>query len=233
MVNDLFTLLSNALYESTWLALLASFGWGIFSVLLSPCHLTSIPLIVGYISSGKVENFKRGFLLSLLFSIGILVTILIVGIITASLGRMVGDIGVYGNYFVAAIFFIVGLYLFDLINIDFSFNFLTKTSTKGYLGAFILGLLFGFALGPCTFAYMAPVLGLVFQNAQTNLFFALSLLLLFAIGHCSVIVLAGSFTSKLQSYLDWGEKSKKLSYIRKICGVLVILGGIYLVYTTF
>ena len=45
---------------------------------------------------------------------------------------------------------------------------LKQTKAKGLLAALILGLLFGIALGPCTFAYMAPVLGIVFQTAQTN-----------------------------------------------------------------
>jgi cytochrome c-type biogenesis protein len=91
----------------------------------------------------------------------------------------------------------------------------------------MLGLLFGLALGPCTFAYMAPVLGVVFQTAGTNYFLAMIFLASFGLGHCSVIVGAGTLTGKVQKYLNWSEESRTILWIKRICGVLVILGGIY------
>ncbi len=231
MLEGIFTALYEAMTGTIWLAVLASFGWGVLSILLSPCHLSSIPLVVGFISSQGKTTVRRTFNISLLFSIGILVTIAGIGIITASLGRLMGDIGVYGNYIVAIIFFIVGLYLLEIIKIDWNSIGLKQTKSKGLLAALILGLLFGIALGPCTFAYMAPVLGIVFQTAQTNYLLAVIFLLAFGIGHCSVIVGAGTLTGKVQKYLDWSEGSKTIKWIKRTCGFLVIIGGIYLVYT--
>lgn len=228
MFEGLFTALFEAMTGAVWLALLASFVWGILSILLSPCHLSSIPLVVGFISSQGRVSVGRTFSISLTFSVGILITIALIGIITASLGRLMGDVGVYGNYFVAGIFFLVGLYLLDIIKLDWNLVGLRQTKTKGLLAALILGLLFGIALGPCTFAYMAPVLGVVFQTAQTNYLLAVTFLLAFGLGHCSVIVGAGTLTGKVQKYLNRGEDSKTILWIRRICGVLVILGGIYL-----
>ena len=233
MIEEIFTVLSNALYENYWIALFASFGWGVLSILLSPCHLSSIPLVVGFISSqGKITIFKT-FYISLIFSLGILTTIAAIGIITASLGRLMGDVGAIGNYLVAGIFFLVGLYLLDIIKFDWNSSALKQTKSKGILAALILGLLFGIALGPCTFAYMAPVLGIVFQTAQTNFTSAAFLLLAFGIGHCTVIVGAGTLTKKVQQYLNWSEESKTILWVKRICGVLVVLGGIYLILTTY
>ncbi len=233
MFEGLFTTLYEAMTGAVWVALLASFVWGILSILLSPCHLSSIPLVVGFISSQGKISVGRTFNISLIFSVGILITIALIGVITASLGRLMGDVGVFGNYFVAAIFFLVGLYLLDIIKIDWNSAGLKQTKTKGLLAALILGLLFGIALGPCTFAYMAPVLGVVFQTAQTNYFLAVTFLLAFGIGHCAVIVGAGTLAGKVQKYLNWSEESKTIVWIKRVCGVLVILGGVYLVYTTF
>lgn len=230
MIEELFTFLYNAMMGSMWLALFASFVWGVLSILLSPCHLSSIPLVVGYIASQGKLSIGRTFSISLVFSLGILITIALIGVITASLGRLMGDVGVYGNYFVAVIFFIVGLYLLDIIKIDWNSTGLRKTKKKGLFAALVLGLLFGIALGPCTFAYMAPVLGIVFQTAQTNYLIAFLYLLAFGVGHCSVIVGAGTLTGKVQKYLDWTEDSKIILWIKRVCGVLVILGGIYLIY---
>ena len=231
MFEGLFTALYEAMMDSVWLAVLASFAWGVLSILLSPCHLSSIPLVVGFISSQGKMTVGRTFNISLIFSVGILITIALIGIITASLGRLMGDIGGVGNYLVAGIFFLVGLYLLDIIKFDWNNAGLRKTKTKGLLAALILGLLFGLALGPCTFAYMAPVLGIVFQTAQANYLLAVTFLLAFGIGHCSVIVGAGTLTGKVQKYLNWSEGSKTILWIKRICGVLVILGGIYLIYT--
>jgi len=138
-----------------------------------------------------------------------------------------GDIGKTGNYIVALIFFFVGLYLLDVVKLNWNAFGLKGTSAKGYFSALILGLLFGLALGPCTFAYMAPVLGIVFDTAQTNYFLSIIYLFAFGAGHCAVITGAGTLTGKLQNYLNWTEKSKALSLVKKICGILVIMGGIY------
>ena len=227
MFEALFTTLYEAMTGAVWIALLASFTWGVLSIILSPCHLSSIPLVVGFISSQGKISIGRTFNISLIFSIGILITIALIGVITASLGRLMGDVGVYGNYFVAGIFFLVGLYLLDVIKLDWNCSGLRQTKTKGLLAALILGLLFGIALGPCTFAYMAPVLGVVFQTSQTNYFLAVMFLLAFGIGHCAVIVAAGTLAGKVQKYLNWSEESKTILWIKRVCGVLVILGGIY------
>ena len=103
---------------------------------------------------------------------------------------------------------------------------------KGILAAFILGLVFGIALGPCTFAYMAPMLGVTFKLATTNLLYGILLLLVYGIGHCSVIVLAGTSTELVQQYMNWNERSKGAVILKKICGILVLLGGIYLIYAS-
>ena len=232
MIRTLFEWLSNSLQSGPIIALTASFVWGVLSILLSPCHLASIPLIVGFIDKQGRISTKRAFLIASLFSSGILITIAAIGLITGLLGRMLGDIGHYGNYIVAVIFFIIGLHLLGIIPLPF----LGKSSQpafkkKGLLAGFILGLVFGIALGPCTFAYMAPMLGITFALASTNLAYGVLLLLVYGIGHCSVIVFAGTFTEVVQHYLNWNEKSKGTVIIKKICGVLVTLGGIYLIWS--
>lgn len=228
MVDWIFNLLYDSMNGALWISIVASFAWGVLSILLSPCHLSSIPLVVGFISSQGKISLGRTFYISLIFAVGILITIALIGVITASLGRLMGDIGSIGNHLVAGIFFLVGLYLLDIIKLDWNRFGLRQTKAKGLWAALILGLLFGLALGPCTFAYMAPVLGIVFQTAQTNYFLAMVFLFAFGLGHCSVIVGAGTLTKKVQKYLNWSEDSKTILWIKRVCGVLVIFGGVYL-----
>ena len=230
-MQELFTQLTRAVEGSWLIAIAASFLWGILSILLSPCHLASIPLIVGFIDEQGRISTKRAFWISTLFAVGILITIGAIGLVTAAAGRMMGDVGKYGNYFVALIFFLVGLHLLDVIPMPVSGPGQVGMKRKGMLAAFILGLVFGVALGPCTFAYMAPILGVTFKVAQTNLLYGASLLIIYGLGHCSVIVFAGTFTEVVQRYMNWNEKSKGAVILKKICGVLVIFGGLYLIYT--
>ena len=230
MIREIFTSLTHAVEGTAAIAITAAFAWGILSVLLSPCHLASIPLIVGFIGRQGKMSTKRAFITSALFAVGILITIAVIGAVTAALGRMMGNIGRYSNYFVAVIFFIVGLLLLDVIPMPFSGPSNVGVKHKGMLAAFILGLVFGIALGPCTFAFMAPMLGVTFKVASTNLVYGIALLVVYGVGHCSVIIFAGTSTELVQQYMNWNEKSKGTVILKKICGVLVILGGLYLIF---
>jgi cytochrome c-type biogenesis protein len=229
-MEQLFESLTKAVEGTALIAVSASFVWGILSIVLSPCHLASIPLIVGFIDGQGRMSTKRAFLISTFFSVGILITIAVIGAITAALGRIMGDVGKYGNYFVALIFFLVGLHLLDVVPMPWSGPGQVGMKRKGMLAAFILGLVFGIALGPCTFAYMAPMLGLTFKLSSTNLAYGILLLVIYGIGHCSVIVFAGTFTEIIQRYLNWNEKSKGTIVLKRICGVMVLIGGLYLIY---
>lgn len=231
MMETLFVALSRAIEGSAGLALSAAFVWGLLSILLSPCHLASIPLIVGFIDQQGRISTRRAFTISLLFAVGILITIGVIGAITAAAGRMMGDVGRWGNYAVAVIFFVVGLYLLDAIRLPMPDAAKPGMKRKGMLAALILGLVFGIALGPCTFAYMAPMLAVSFKLAATNLPYGILLLVMYGVGHCAVIVLAGTFTEVVQHYLNWSEKSKGAVILRKVCGVLVLMGGLYLIYS--
>jgi len=230
-VQQLFTMLTQAVEGTPAIAMTAAVIWGILSIVLSPCHLASIPLIVGFIDQQGQMTTRRAFTISLLFSLGILITIGVIGGLTATAGRMMGDIGQWGNYLVAVIFFVVGLYLLGAISLPMPNAAQPGMKSKGMLAAFILGLVFGVALGPCTFAYMAPMLGVTFRLASTNLSYGILLLVLYGIGHCGVIVLAGTFTEVVQRYLNWNEKSKGALLLKKVCGILVLLGGFWLLYT--
>ena len=230
MIFQLFNILTEALSSRIEIALLAALTWGILSILLSPCHLSSIPLILGYISKQKSKSARRSFLISLLFSTGILITIIAIGLLTASFGRMLGDIGQVGNIIIAAIFIIIGLYLLEIIRFNWSLFNPDKVSSKGFKAAFILGLLFGLGVGPCTFAYMAPILGVVFSLSASRIFTAVLLLICFALGHCGIIIGAGTFGGWVQSYLNWSAKSRTVLILKRICGILVIIAGIYMVF---
>jgi cytochrome c-type biogenesis protein len=230
-VQTLFETLTAAVAGAAPVALAAAFGWGVLSILLSPCHLASIPLIVGFIQGQERPGRRRAFALSTLFAAGILVTIALIGAATAAAGRLAGDVGTVGNVLVAAIFIVVGLVLLDLLPLALPAPARVELQRRGALAALLLGLLFGIALGPCTFAYMAPMLAVTFKVATTQAAFGGALLLCFGLGHCLVIALAGTGAAWVQHTLDWNARSRTGALLKKTCGALVVAGGIYLLYT--
>jgi cytochrome c-type biogenesis protein len=231
VLEALFTRLTNLLSGNPLLGLLGAFLWGILSILLSPCHLASIPLIVGFISQQNKLTTGKAFRISLAFALGILATIGLVGVVTSLLGRMLGDIGRWSNFLVAGIFLLVGLYLLGIINLNLPGAANVKARGKGVWAGFLLGLLFGLALGPCTFAYMAPILAVVLAKSAASLTYGVPLMLMYGLGHCAVIVFAGTFTHVIENYLSWNEKSRTLDWVKKICGILLIVGAAYMIWS--
>ena len=127
-MERLFSNLTHAVQGAPVVALGAASVWGILSIVLSPCHLASIPLIVGFISGQGKLSTARASGIATLFAVGILITIGVIGVITAAAGRMLGDVGSWANYFVAAVFVIVGLHLLGVIPLPWSAGQVTFTT---------------------------------------------------------------------------------------------------------
>lgn len=229
-MGGIFQTLTSAVEGAPHVALAAALAWGVLSILLSPCHLASIPLIVGFIQGRDESSPRRAALLAALFATGILVTIAAIGGITAAAGRLMGDVGTFGNVFVAIIFIVVGMAFLDIVPLSWTAPRAKGLPRGGAIAAFILGLVFGIAMGPCTFAYMAPMLAVTFKVAGSNPLYGASLLVFYGIGHCLVITAAGSSAALTQRVLDWNATSRMGMIVKRVCGVLVILGGLYMLY---
>ena len=131
---------------------------------------------------------------------------------------------------VAGLFLLMGLELLGVIRFPELRLGRIRHAGSGAWGALLLGLAFGVALGPCTFAFLGPVLGAGFATATTSPLLGVSLVVAFGVGHCAVIVAAGSSAGLVQRVLDWNDHSRALTVLRKVAGVLVLIGGVYLIY---
>jgi cytochrome c-type biogenesis protein len=229
-MDSIFSWLTDAMNGAPWLAVLAAAGWGVASLVLSPCHLASVPLIVGFIAERKDTTPRQAFGYALLFALGILASIAAVGGLTAATGRMLGDIGPWTNDIIAAVLLVVGLHLLGLLPLPWERG-LSLPRYQGKAAALLLGLIFGVALGPCTFAYLAPVLAVIFSVARTQPGYAGLLLLAYGVGHCTLIVAAGASAERVQRVLDWHENSCGAKWMRRACGILVLAGAGWLLVT--
>ncbi len=228
MILELFNHLSRSLSANPAIAMIAAFVWGVLSILLSPCHLGSIPLIIGFLNGQGGLTTSKALRLSTLFTLGILMMMALIGLVTSLLGRLMGDIGTWVEPVMGVVFILVALFISDLVKMP-SFVSGVKTRGRGGWAAMSLGFLLGIALGPCSFAFMAPILGIVFGAEGSRLVFALALLGAYIVGHCMVIILAGTFAGKVQVYLNWSSQSKGTKILRYVCAALVMVAGIYLI----
>jgi cytochrome c-type biogenesis protein len=227
-VVELLTALTRALEAPPAVALLGALLWGVASILLSPCHLASVPLIVAYTGRSATLSAGRAAGLSTVFALGILVTVLGAGSLAVAAGRLLtGHVGL-ANYLVAGVLFVLGLELLGAWPFRWSGLPRPETTRRGITGAFLFGLAFGIALGPCTLAFLGPVVGVTMQTAASRPGFAVLLVLAYAAGHCGVLALAGAVGPRLLVASAKGER--RASRLRRACGVLVLAGGLYIVY---
>lgn len=231
-MTSLFTTFGEAFSGAPLLALGAAFVWGALSVVLSPCHLSSIPLVVAWVGGdGAPPPFARALGLSSLFGLGTLVSVAVIGALTTLAGRVAGDVGATGNYVVAGVFLLMGLNLLGVVPLPAALASPTTSARRGPLGALTLGLLFGVALGPCTFAYLAPLLGLAFHSGSTRSSVGPWLVAVYGVGHAGLIALAGASTGLVQRLLDWNGRGRGADWLKRSAGVGVILGGLYFLWT--
>jgi len=214
------------------IAALGFFVWGIISVLLSPCHLASIPLIIAYVGGQKQAlNPKQAGFYAAIFTLGLFITIAVIGIVCALLGRMLGDVGSYWQILIGIILIWVALDMLGVEKCSMSCSLLYRLNLKGLFGAFVLGLAYGVLSGSCTFGFIAPILAIITiqQKVATGILF----IILFAIGHCLPIVVAGSSTAAVRRLMENSKWQDAGNWFRKGAGTVIGLLGIYFIVYPF
>jgi cytochrome c-type biogenesis protein len=214
------------------IAATGAFLWGLVSVLFSPCHLASIPLIVAYVGGQEtvVQPRKAGWYAGA-FTLGLFITIAVVGIACTLLGRMLGDVGIWLQVLVGAVLIWVALGMLGVQACSMSGSLLYRLKLKGIHGAFGLGLAYGVLSGSCTFGFIAPILAIV--TVQQQIVTGSVMMILFALGHCLPIVIAGSSTAMVRRLMESTVWQGAGLWFRKSAGVVIGFLGAYFIVTPF
>lgn len=228
---DQFLLAVNAWMTGGSLAAYAgSFLWGLVSVLFSPCHLASIPLMVGYVAGqGRLVEGREAARYALAFTSGLFITIALVGVACTLLGRMLGDVGPYWTIAVGLVLVYVALDMLGVASCKLSGGLMSKLKVRGLSGALIMGLGYGLLSGSCTFGFLAPLLAVI--TVQDQMLTGLGLILAFAVGHCLPIVIAGSSAALARRMMEGFSGGSVL--VRRAAGVCVGLLGVYFIARPF
>ena len=214
------------------LALVGSFSWGLVSVLLSPCHMASIPLLIAYVAGQKIIPPPRlAARFAVLFAIGIFITIMVVGLICALAGRMLGDVGPWWQSAVGILLLWVAWTLFRPPQCSATGRVLARFQIQGAKGAFILGLAYGFLSGVCTFGFIAPILGII--TLQKEIATGVAMLVLFGVGHCLPLIVCGVFSARTMGLLHSHAGQKIVAAMRRLAAVVIAGLGVYFTMAPF
>ena len=232
MLESFFLIVNEWIAGGTAIAAAGCFIWGMISVVFSPCHLASIPLIVAYVGGQEtLLKPRQAAHYSIAFTVGLFITITLIGIICALLGRMLGDVGNYWQVLVGLVLVWVALGMLGVEKCSMSGSLLYKLKLHGVGGALALGLAYGVLSGSCTFGFIAPILAIV--TVQEKVLTGVLFILLFAIGHCLPIVVAGSSTAAVKRLMENSSWQGAGNWFRKGAGVVIALLGIYFIANPF
>jgi len=223
LLNQLTQLLSG----NSFLAYLGVFVGGILTS-SNPCVLATIPLVIGYVGGYSEGDRRKALLYSLTFIFGLSITFTILGAIASLMGGLFGMVGSTWYFIVGGVAIVIGLHLMGLFNWNLPVPVRLQPKRRGLLGAFLLGLLFGIVSSPCATPVLVLVLTVVASKGE--LAYGVSLLFVYALGHCALIFLAGMTTGFVESFIQSKGISNLTTWGKRVGGLIVVLVGIYLVY---
>jgi thiol:disulfide interchange protein DsbD len=203
--------------------------WAGVLVSFTPCVYPVLPLTAGFIAGINTQSSKlMGFLISLLYVLGIAVTYCALAVFASLSGQVFGQ---FQNqpvvYLIVALFlFVFGLALLDVINMPtVGFSFHEHLKTKNVWTVIVFGMASGLVIGPCT----APILGtlLLYVASQQNMVHGVSLMFVFSYGIGASLILVGTFTGILKNLPRSGPW---LVGIKKAGGVVLLIACVYFLY---
>lgn len=230
MINQWLETLSTLIVESFWLAPLLALLAGVLTS-VTPCALSTVPLVIGYVGGVGDNNPKKAFKLSLTFSLGMAVTFTVLGTIASLLGKLMGTSSRWWYITLGILMVLMALQTWEIYNFIPSSYLTGKTTKKGYIGALVAGILGGLFSSPCATPVLVVLLGGVAQSA--NVGWGVLLLLLYSIGHSVLVLAAGTsvgLVKKITSSSRYGLFSKILKYVM---GGVILLIAFYMFYLGF
>ena len=217
--------------EFSYLFLVISFLGGVLAS-LSPCSLSVLPIVVGYVGGYSEESGFKTFLQLLSFVLGLSAVLTVIGIIGAVGGRVFVSLGcACWAVFVASVILLFGLNLLGVI--QFNLPVIVKQMPKGdahslFIYPFILGALFALAATPCSTPILVGIMS--FASLSANLVYAALMLFMFSLGQGLIIILAGVFTSFVKKVRVFSGVSE---VFLKIMGVLLVISAFYIYFSVF
>lgn len=229
MIDSWLNTLSTLIAESMWLAPVLALLAGVLTS-FTPCSLSSIPLVIGFVGGTGTEP-KKAFRLSVMFAVGSAVTFTILGTLASLAGRLVGTSASWWYLALGILMVLMALQTWDIFNFIPSTYLLSKSTRRGYAGALIAGILGGIFSSPCATPVLIALLAIV--AGKGSVAWGMLLLLLYSIGHGVLTIFAGTSVGFVRSMTQNEKYGKASRWIKWIMGAVILLMGFYMFYLAF
>lgn len=189
----------------------------------SPCVLATIPLVVGFVGGYAGGDRLKAFGYSLSFILGLSLTFTAFGAAAGLFGTMFGALGGKWYLIAGAIAILMGGQMMGLYEIPRRAMPEFRPKRGGIIGAFLLGLFFGVVSSPCATPVLVVLLTVVATKAQV--LYGIALLFCYAIGHCLLMLFAGTFTGFVEGFAKAKGVMNFSAWTKRISGAVVALAG--------
>ena len=229
-MDNILSIMSELIKNNVWIAPLIAFLAGILTS-FTPCSLSSIPLVIGYVGGYQSENSQRSFKLSVVFAIGMSITFTLLGAIASLLGKYIRGGGAWWYILLGTIMILMALQIYEVFIFIKPTNFQNSNKRKGYLGALLMGILGGFFASPCSTPVLIALLAIVATNG--NVLWGIFLLLLYSLGNSFLVVALGTSTGLVKKIKKNESYGKFYQVSKYLLGTIVLLIGFYMFYLGF
>jgi len=231
MLEEFLGRVGEYIQHSPHLAVLAVFVGGVLTA-SNPCVLAMIPLMMSFVAGQRDLKVGplRAFLYSLVFVAGLAITFTFLGVAAALAGSLYGDVSTVWNWIVAGVCLVMGLHLMGVLRFTIPVPVKVQPKTRGVVGAFIMGLLFGIVSAPCAAPILVVLLTYLAGSGSSVVYGAL-LLLVYALGHSVLILLAGTSMGIARKLIESKKITRATDIMRRAAGGVIILVGAFFVYT--
>ena len=217
MVEHFVSGLSGYLQGSYLLAYLAVYLGGVL-VSFTPCIYPIIPITVAYLGARGRGPLSRGFVLAVIYVLGMAVTYMILGAVASLSGQLFGRIQtnpwtyfLIGNLCILMGLSMMGLFSFSIRTPGFITRMQCRSKFNGITSSFLVGAASGLVMGPCTAPVLAVILG--YAATRQNVVLAASLLFVFAVGMGTILILIGTFAGLLAGIPRSGPWMVRVSHV--------------------
>jgi cytochrome c-type biogenesis protein len=224
MFEDLAESLAHTVEGNPWLAPLAALLGGLLTA-ANPCVIAMVPLMVGYVAGQRTGSVSRSFLLSLTFAIGLTLMFGILFLATWAASSILR--AAWWSYVAGAVCLLMGLHLLGALKFQIPAPAGLQPKQRGYVGAFLLGLLFGLVSLPCAGPVLLALLAVVPLKGAA---FGATLLVPYSLGHCGLVLVGGTSMGLVQRMADSKGWNRGTDVLRRLAGVLIILVGLYVLF---